>query len=164
MKARKFLSGTLLLLAATATLAIVSCDKDKNKGGGGTTNNNTPAEDYLTFNGITVKKPNKTRMYVATDTILEWVKNDTFLEIECEMRKAKVFNIAGISDSDKDVSGGFRWGATLNSPVINLKTGKYELKRENGKWVAYITDATGVDFTHGNAAVSGISARLTWPN
>lgn len=164
MKTKNLFKLTLLSIAVAGTFFVSSCGKDDNppaNNGGGTT---TTTEDYITFNGRTVKKPKSVRRMISSgDTALEWNKNDTTVNVYHELRVAKTYSMAMGSDSDKGVSVTFRWGAELSSPSVLLDGGTYELKKESGKWVSYITNATGKDATHGNAVVTGISARLTWP-
>jgi hypothetical protein len=54
------------------------------------------------------------------------------------------------------------WGYELSSPVVLVTSGNFEMKRENNKWVGYLTDGKGKNTKNGKL-YNSISMKFIYP-
>lgn len=131
---------------------------------------NSGTADFVTVNGFTFYGKNATeiKQMINVDTILSYRRvlgpNDTQIFVRHEVRKAKSYNVALVSDIDVDVSIGIGWGSQIGSPSIKLDGGTYKLEKVNGKWVSTLSGGTGMNSATSPASrINNISFKLTWP-
>ena len=132
----------------------------------------TVVKPYISVNGqkFICKTPKTLSVTLsAGDSLLTWSGTgsfDTILSVRHQKNEIKVgkFKIDSTGFGDVGQVGiGIRWGTNISSPTLILASGSYELKRENGKYVSYLTNGEAYNGTNHKDRFYNIEFKVIWP-
>jgi hypothetical protein len=132
----------------------------------------TVVKPYISVNGqkFICKTPSTHSVTLsAGDSLLTWSGTgtfDTILFVRHQKNEIKVgtFKIdsSGFGDVGQ-VAIALRWGTNISSPSLQIATGTYELKRENGKYVSYLKNGEAYNGNDHKDRFYNIEFKVIWP-
>ena len=164
---------TVCGLAALSLLS--SCEKDD--GGGSNNNNNntntSSGKAYFNLEGkafVGANNPSfKIQDLLGGDTLVDWIGKGSIVDTTIQIQSGGKFKIGTYTiDSSAIVSDPGTvviravWGQELSSPFVQVTTGNFEMKRENNKWVGYLTNGKGKNTKNGKR-YNSISMKFIYP-
>ena len=165
---------TLFMASAFSALLIFSaCEKDN--GGGNNNNNNPPTPSgkaYFNLDGqvfVGANSPSFNYSVLDMDTQVNWTGKGGITDTNIYVRhvfpnfKIGFYTIdSGIAYEPGKVNIGATWGYEASSPFVEVTSGTYELKRENNKFVGYLTNGKGKNSKNGKR-YNSITMKFIYP-
>lgn len=162
--------GLLMTTAIGFASFLNSCKKDPDDKPVDTTP--TTVKPYISVNGqkFICKTPSTLSVTMSGgDSLLTWSgtgTSDTILYVRHQKNEIKVgtFKIDSTGFGDVGhVSIGIRWGINISSPTLNIASGTYELKKENGKYVSYLKNGEAFNKSDHSVRFKNIEFKVIWP-
>jgi hypothetical protein len=160
----------LSLIAAVCGLLILqSCEKDPVTP---PVDNTSSVKPYIMVKGFKyycAKQRELTVDNYVGDTLLQWIGtgfDDTMLSIIHMANDIKVgtYKFDSTIAAEKGfITGAIRWGTINNAPNLNLVSGNYEIKRENGKFVSYLKNGEAYNGLNHKDRYYNIEFKVVWP-
>lgn len=172
----KFIRSACALFGMALLTILAACEKDNGGGDNNNNNNNPPAPSQKAFfnldGQVFVGARNPTFSYdiLDKDTQVEWRGKggitDTLIYVNhvhpCFRTGFYIIDSAGIATVPGKVNMGATWGFEASSPVVKVTSGTYELKRENNKYVGYLTNGKGKNVKNGKR-YNNITMKFIYP-
>jgi hypothetical protein len=175
MKTKFILSACALCGMALLTL-LAACEKDN---GGGDNNNNTnnqPAptqKPFFNLDGklfVGARNPTLDIDVVGSDTQVLWTGKGSIVDTTIAIYHSQanfqpgfyVVDSNDLTSKPKHVIIEAAWGKESSSPFVRVTSGTYELKRENNKFVGYLTNGKGKNTKNGRR-YNSITMKCIYP-
>lgn len=170
----KFIISAFALCGMALLTLLAACEKDN--GGGNNNNNNPPATSskaYFNLDGklfVGANSPTLAVEVVGTDTQVFWDGKGSIVDttISIYHSQANFRPAIYVVDSNDLISTPGHviieatWGTELSSPFVRVTSGNYELKRENNKFVGYLTNGKGKNTKNGKR-YNSITMKFIYP-
>ena len=170
---KKTIQTLFMASAFSALLILGACSKDD---GGGNNNNNPPAPSgkaYFNLDGkvfVGANSPTLEVVVVGSDTQVFWDGKGSIVDTSISIyhSQANFRPAMYVVDSNDLISTPGHviieatWGTELSSPFVRVTSGTYELKRENNKFVGYLTNGKGKNTKNGKR-YNSITMKFIYP-
>lgn len=169
---------SIFTVCGIAALSLLSsCEKDDGGGSNNNNNNNntntSSGKAYFNLDGkvfVGAMNPYFDVNALDQDTQVIWHGKggitDTSISVLHTVPNFKLGKYTVDSGSFTTGPGhvviGATWGYELSSPFVRVTSGAYELKRENNKWVGYLTNGKGKNTKNGKR-YNSISMKFIYP-
>ena len=168
----KFITSAFALCGMALLTLLAACEKDD---GGGNNNNNPPAPSgkaYFNLDGqvfVGANSPSFDYSVLDQDTQVNWIGKGGITDTSIYVRhvfpnfRTGFYTIdSGIVYEPGKVNIGATWGFEASSPFVKVTSGTYELKRENNKFVGYLTNGKGKNTKNGKR-YNSITMKFIYP-
>lgn len=170
---KKTIQTLFMASAFSALLILGACSKDD--GGGNNNNNNPPAptgKAFFNLDGqvfVGANSPSFDYSVLDQDTQVNWTGKGGITDTNIYVRhvfpnfRTGFYTIdSGIVYEPGKVNIGATWGYEASSPFVKVTSGTYELKRENNKFVGYLTNGKGKNTKNGKR-YNSITMKFIYP-
>jgi hypothetical protein len=164
---------TVCGLAALSLLSSCSKEDDNTNNNNNNTNPTASTKAFFNLDGkvfVGANSPSFDIRKLDEDTQVVWEGKggitDTSISISHmapNFRAGKyIIDSTGFPTASNYVVVEATWGYELSSPFVLVTSGDFEMKRENNKWVAYLTNGKGKNTKNGKR-YNSISMKFIYP-